>query len=275
MKTLCRALAVTAALVAGAFSAQAADIYNPQVSSNAVTYAAPSDDWTGGYVGVLLGYSWADFDGHAHADFFAEHPGGTFLLPLAYGNFGDGVDGFSGGAQVGYDKQIGNAVVGVVADWSWQDVDGSSFTEQNNGFISLIAPNNAIGLSSEFGISNFGTLRARAGILAHDYVLLYLTGGLAIGSVDVAAAVTNNGEVVEEFGIYNKDEIMVGWTAGAGIEAKLNANWRLKAEYLYMDFGDQSFDLTAANEAETFGIDVDGDVDITQHVLRAGIAYQF
>jgi len=72
-----------------------------------------------------------------------------------------------------------------------------------------------------------------------------------------------------------------GWTAGAGFEYAFLNNWRFKAEYLYVNLGDNIFDenvlfpsilpgnavatasLTAAYSTTAF------------HVVRVGLNYKF
>ena len=58
--------------------------------------------------------------------------------------------------------------------------------------------------------------------------------------------------------------IDAGWTLGGGVEYALSRDWRLKAEYLYMDFGSER------------SIDPDGDVyehENALHVIKVGLNY--
>ena len=58
----------------------------------------------------------------------------------------------------------------------------------------------------------------------------------------------------------------MGWTIGAGLEAQATSNLSIKAEYLYVDLGTQTY-------AGLPG----GSVDATQRfsVIRAGLNYKF
>lgn len=102
------------------------------------------------------------------------------------------------------------------------------------------------------GLSWFGTTRARAGYLVDGSAwLVYATGGVAYGSADL--------------GNVGPGDLRVpgyGWVAGAGTEYKLNTNWSVKAEYLYVDLYGPSVD----NFAST---------GITANVIRGGVNYKF
>jgi outer membrane immunogenic protein len=78
-----------------------------------------------------------------------------------------------------------------------------------------------------------GTDRGRLGY-AQDGFLIYATGGLAYG--DVRATILNAGGV----GIDSETHLREGYTVGGGIEAKIDHNWSVKLEYLYVDFGNRA-----------------------------------
>jgi outer membrane immunogenic protein len=94
----------------------------------------------------------------------------------------------------------------------------------------------------------FGTVRARAGILATDNWLLYATGGLAFGKITDTATVV---QAIDTFGnalgfsflcaanapCYSgaSSRTSAGWTAGAGTETMVTKNLSLKFEYLYVN----------------------------------------
>jgi outer membrane immunogenic protein len=131
--------------------------------------------WTGLYVGVNAGYGWNTNDDDMVI-------GGVVFE-------GDDEGGFVGGAQIGYNYQVGSFVFGVETDIQYADLGG------DNDFGGI--------LDDDDSDSWFGTVRARAGV-AFDRALVYVTGGLAYGEV-------NNG-------FYGSDDVNVGWTIGAGVE---------------------------------------------------------
>ena len=65
---------------------------------------------------------------------------------------------------------------------------------------------------------------------------------------------------------YSDSKTRVGWTVGAGIEKKFSPNWSAKLEYLYLDFGTQTF---------LSGTGLDTDVHLRDHIVRLGLNYQF
>jgi len=66
--------------------------------------------------------------------------------------------------------------------------------------------------------------------------------------------------------------LVVGWTAGAGIEYAVTNNWSIKSEYLYADLGNQS--LNEFNPGfPTFTQYSFNDIKIS--IVRFGLNYRF
>ena len=145
-----RVLALSGVFGALAAPAFAADIGAVEpLPTPPLVAAAPANDWTGFYLGALLGWTWADF--------------GTDAAP------GDiDADGIDGGVYAGANWQWGNFVVGGEADLIIPGVDGGEG-----------------GIGVEQGLN--GSLRARAGI-ALDRFLAYGTGGAALTEAELSSA---------------------------------------------------------------------------------------
>ena len=150
----------------------------------------------------------------------------------------DDIDGALGGVQVGYNYDFGGFILGLEGDVQISDV---KYSEDLGG------------ATGEIGIDYFGTVRARAG-LAVDRFMPYVTGGVAWarGSVSVSGPGFSV-EVTDNF---------VGWTVGGGVEYAVTDNITVKGEYLYVDFGAADFDT---------GVDI----NLTSHVVRAGVNFKF
>jgi len=58
-----------------------------------------------------------------------------------------------------------------------------------------------------------------------------------------------------------------GWTVGGGAEYMFAPNWSAKAEYMYADYGSETFFATGGAP----GVDIGG----TVHSVKAGINYHF
>jgi outer membrane immunogenic protein len=165
--------------------ARAADV--PRISYGA---AAPyrTYNWIGPYIGVNAGYQWGSAS-----------------------NSGASPSGLVGGAQGGYNWQIGEFVFGAETDLQYSGA--------NDTFAAW-----------KFSNPWFGTLRGRAGY-AMNNVLLYATFGLAYGGGSI------------ETGGMKESNLHVGWAAGAGMEVGLTPNWSAKAEYLFVDLSDERYVL--------------------------------
>ena len=145
-----------------------------------------------------------------------------------------GIDtgGMDGGVYAGVDTQIDRFVLGAEADILASDLEGE-----------------AGGVSVRQDWS--GSLRGRAGIALDDF-LLYGTGGLAAAGVEASA------------GGFSDSDTRLGWTVGAGVEAKLSESLTARIEYRYTDL-----------ENKVFELDRPRDVDLGTSSIRAGIGVRF
>jgi outer membrane immunogenic protein len=171
-------IVLAAALVAlGSASALAADL--PPRGYNKAPAMAPVSNWSGLYVGGNLGYGWGD----GNTDF-------SFLpTPEEFGinntTLGARSSGVIGGAQLGYNWQIGSLVTGLEADIQGSGLKGSARAPAIITFVPNFPQQSS--LSSEAKLSWFGTVRGRLGLTVTPELLLYGTGGLAYGRVDASA----------------------------------------------------------------------------------------
>jgi outer membrane immunogenic protein len=230
MKRILSAVMVTAALTAPGL---AADL-GARTTYTKAPVVAPVSNWSGFYVGGNLGYGWGD----GNTDF-------SFLpSPEIFGDnnttLGARSTGVTGGAQLGYNWQIGSLVTGLEADIQGSDIKGSARATPTFVGDGTPIPGNV--LSSEQKLSWFGTVRGRLGVTVTPDLLLYGTGGLAYGHVEASANTQffdNTGAFAGEFPA-SVSKTKVGWTAGAGAEWMFAHNWSAKLEYLYVDLGSES-----------------------------------
>jgi outer membrane immunogenic protein len=250
------AFALAAALAAGVGSASAADL--PRKAPMAAPVVAPVYNWTGFYIGVHAGYAWTDSDsGVAFPGALA-----AFGVPFDAFGFSHDSDGFLFGGQIGFNYQVANWVFGVEADLSWTDISGGfGPVPLTTGGVPLAGT----AFSSAYDMEWFGTLRGRLGFAANN-LLLYVTGGLAWGDIDVATATTAGGVTWAGGGGGTE----VGWTIGAGVEWGFAPNWSLKLEYLYYDLDDVT--LTVAGPAPVTTVST---YDNDGHIVRLGVNYRF
>lgn len=237
-------LLATAALVAMTCVSRAADYTAP-----------PGYDWSGFYIGLNAGYAWTDTSG-TDLDGWTVIDGETIQA--------DG-DGFTGGAQAGYNMQFDNIVAGLEADINYLGTDGVGTT------VSAPFDNH---VESDGGW--LGTARLRAGF-AMDRVFIYGTGGLAFG--DIGSHWYDDGGT---FGLDTGSSTRVGWAAGGGIEYAMTETTTVKLEYLHFDLGSDTESATnyrfgggppanycGGSATCTFRIKTAGDI------IRLGVNVQF
>lgn len=195
-------------------------------------------DWTGFYVGGHVGYGDASFGP------------GTYPLPEQGQILPHSATGFTGGYQLGYNRQLANRVVlGIEAD--------STFTSPTDGpaLAQVPAPYHTT-------IDYVGTVRGRIGY-AFDRFMPYVTGGFAWGHTRINV---NDGDGVTS--LFPVGHYQAGWTAGFGLEYAVSGNWTAKAEYEYVDLSRKTYDLSG------FGLG-SVNVDPRVHLFKLGLNYQF
>lgn len=275
-------IGMAAALSLFATGAMAADLAaRPYVKAPVMD---PVWSWTGWYVGANAGYSW----GRSRTDvsYFNSATGAPVAPPagsITSASFD--MDGGIAGGQGGYNWQNANWVYGIEGDLQWSGERGSAGF--SCGIASLaggpclpgltFAPaglGTATTITVDQHLQWFGTVRGRVGILATPKVLFYGTGGLAFGEIKTTGTMTGftpAGVAIASIG--STSTTRAGWTVGAGVEGKITQNWSAKLEYLYMDLGRFSSGPFTLAPASTISANVSS--RFTDHILRAGINYQF
>ena len=255
-----RIVLATALVALGSASALAADL-GARTYTKAPAMAAVSN-WSGLYIGGNLGYGW----GNGNTDF-------SFLpTPRAFNVNNASLrarsTGVIGGAQLGYNWQMGSLVAGLEADIQGSGIKGSARATSIITSTGLPDPFGSL-LSSEPKLSWFGTVRGRLGVTVTPDLLLYGSGGLAYGEVDASA---NWFQFVDEQAPASVSKIKIGWTAGAGAEWMFARNWSAKLEYLYVDLGSQS----AIGNFTPVAVDKVGYTWHTrENIARVGVNYHF
>jgi outer membrane immunogenic protein len=263
MKTLLFAcLAAAAFCGAPALAADMAVKAPPQVD------AAPSDPWTGFYVGGSIGGRWSDSDWHTVS------------------NSGGAVTGFFGpnstplnssslrfGGYTGYNLKIAPVwLVGVEADIASAHNDRST----TPGFPGFPVP---VGLFGFFvsgpgdvdavKLGWDGSVRGRLGYLVNPTWLVYGTGGEAwqrIQAISTCSSLCPGGSTGTTSGTKS------GWTVGGGVETALSTHWFVRVEYRYADFGHVNNQLPAAGGLGNLNSIID---NIKTNTVLLGTAYKF
>jgi outer membrane immunogenic protein len=246
--------------------------------------------WTGFYLGGNVGYSWAKADTDFNAapttvNIINNLPVTAVTIPGFVGSESVKPAGAIGGGQIGYNWQFASPwIAGVEADIQASGEKARnifsnpfSFTVPVSSGSNLVA--GAAVTDHEAKISWFGTMRGRVGY-AWDRVMLYATGGLAYGEVQMGGTRTVAGTVtslpVSATTSLGHSQVNAGWTVGAGVEAALVGNWTWKAEYLYVNLGSlDDPDVPAPRITSVTGGQTLTRTNYTDNIVRVGLNYKF
>jgi outer membrane immunogenic protein len=243
---------VSLCALAAAGGANAADLPVYTKAPKAAPY-----NWTGFYLGVEGGAGWGNA---AQTDALGFNsgtyqPNGAFV-----------------GGTIGYNWQVDyHWVLGLEGDASWADIGATTGgTDPSSSTIHSLNPNN-----QPFGcgggvqqcqtkLEDIETVRGRIGY-AFGYVMPYVTGGLAVGSVH-----GEEGDVAANGAFGSGTSTLYGWTAGAGVEAMILPRWTVKLEGLYTDFGNK----TVFNDTVPSVGSVPENIKFTPAFIKIGVNYK-
>lgn len=119
-------------------------------------------------------------------------------------------------------------------------------------------------------------LRGRAGYLITPSVLFYGAAGIAATRLESSTYCPSDNYVCNGASPARReshDEIVLGWTAGLGLEASLSEHLLARAEYQYSDYQDTTFWAMHPENFEAFG--AKNKVDSGSQKLTLGLAYKF
>lgn len=145
-------------------------------------------------------------------------------------------DGWLGGVFGGYNFQQGQFVYGVEGDVNFSGVEGSSAITSARSRVD-------------------GSLRARVGVVVTDDLLLYGTAGGAAESLRLTDGATGARD----------SNTMLGYTVGAGVDARLTEQVFARGEYRFTDYARETFDLGAGPER----------YDSSNHRFTVGVGFKF
>lgn len=208
-----------------------------------------ASSWTGCYVGIEGGGNWGRTRSIAVTSTNPADVGLPITDPF---NLSGGLFG----GTVGCNYQLAPSwVIGIEDDLSWTNKTGSAFD---------LAPFTTTS-TNNIRENWLDTLRGRVGYSSGGW-LFYATGGAAFAGSTVAVNSLTAGSVSDS-------QTRTGWTVGGGIEWAFLANWSLKAEYLYADFGSSNYiSPPVVTPGGTFNT---RSVQLTDDIVRVGINYRF
>jgi outer membrane immunogenic protein len=206
--------------------------------------------WTGVYLGGNAGYGFQADDG----DVALASPSVTGIDMKQTGGFV--------GIQMGYNYQIGMWVLGLEGD-----VQAANLRKSET----LTAAGDSIQASSNVG--DWGTIRGRVGV-AFDHLLVYGTGGAALGSPSNSLQVNLPSGAQSSF--LQNDATQFGYVVGAGLEYAVDRRWTMKLEYQYVNLGSYSLSAPEFNAGGTqIGTTTSSSITNDFHTVRIGANWRF
>ena len=161
------------------------------------------------------------------------------------------IDGLVYGVQVGYDYDLGNAVIGLEAELT----DSTAKTEFVNGDF------------EGFGFGNVSAGRdvyvgARIGVKANPNMMFYAKGGYTNAKLNVRS---NDGTTE-----FDTDYDLDGYRVGGGLEYAFGKNMFTNIEYRYSNYSDANVDFNGTlPDTDQF------DVDTDRHQVTVGLGVRF
>lgn len=235
--------------------------------------AADSLGWNGFYAGINAGAAVGTAE-------MALDPSGSFRGPtasdIADGNFWRGTKdlasaGFTGGLHAGYQIERGKFLLGLEAEADYLGLrDSSSVTAQ------VPASGNTYRLDQKVETDFFASLRPRLGYMPDTFsghLMLFTTAGVTLTHARIDQKFTQINVAYYSEGL-SEDRMLIGWTAGGGLEYALSKTWSVKAEYLYADLGSVERNNASGNAGFT-SYTTDNQADLTAHIIRLGTAFHF
>jgi outer membrane immunogenic protein len=210
-------------------------------------------DWTGPYVGVSFGKTWQKNDGDEHLRFDTNRDGnyddvirtasganafspgtcgGAARGPTPASGCNSDKNAISWMGHIGYDRQFGSIVAGVVAE------GGQAFIDDKVSEFSTTPAFYTMRRKIDWNAN----LRARLGYTTPGGIMPYITGGLAYAQVQNYFRTSNT---ANSFTPVDAEEDAWGWTMGGGVEAKVAPNFSIGARYLWTRYnvGDYRVDV--------------------------------
>ncbi len=206
-----------------------------------------NDIWSGPYIGAQIGGVSSKTD----VDLASFSYKGSYKL-----------SGFSAGVFAGYNILSSSDVLfGVEGDINYISANK---TKTVYSYIDTAYSTTEPMYKDDYKLRQYwdASLRVRLGKVIDNKYLPYITGGIAWTKVGANYPSSDSGTVNSKV----KKKTLSGWTAGAGVEVKINKNVNARIQYRYSDYGDATF---------THGAFKSKIKNFKTHSIRAGISYTF
>ena len=213
-------------------------------------------DWTGIYGGVHLGAGLLE-DQVTTTTTTILQPSGTVtkLSPFSVVS----------GAQVGFNYQIQQVVLGAEGTFTWSNISG---TQTTPSLLPTISEN------STSRPRWYATATGKIGFAANDF-LFYAKGGVAWMNVNYIQDVSVGGGQSSQ----TITDTRSGFTVGGGIEFGMTESLSARVEYDFLDFGTKNYNFSNLNVLPVGGVItplvLPVSIRSSTSLITAGINYRF
>lgn len=250
--------------------------------------APPASCFEGWYFGVHGGGILTEFDFQTSAFEATTGPRGNFNVDAFDASTRHNGDfTWEGGLHAGYNWQRGGWVFGLEVD-----IQGTNFEKQDSALAFIDLPSDEDEFDTDYTteihstakLDWYSTGRLRIGHTLGDRIMVFVTGGGAVGLTEVSEATsviatTDEGGTTSSPLLFNSNrEIRGGWTGGGGIDFCLSQHWMLNFTYLYIDLGDSSVASSFSGtslQGRTFDSATRARADFQFHVFQGGLTFHF
>ena len=221
--------------------------------------SGPGYNWSGFYLGGNMGVAWGNSNWTAAPGITGSN--GFFQQINTFSETGS----FFAGIQGGYNYVLPNRIlIGAEADVTapaWQSLPTgvNPFGVSIGGSSNFTSPTLGAVTFTETVLDS-GTVRARLGY-APGHWLFYATGGFAWSYNQQSLTQVATGNTEQPF-LWR-----LGWTVGGGVEVPVAPHWTARAEYLFIDYGSNTWAYTGGAQP------ISSDLKLNE--MRFGLNYQF
>jgi len=251
-KLQCSLILLLICVCINSVSADESNVNNPEPSAKSPT----TNFWQGFYAGINAGY------GHNAGNIDARGAGGVKSK--------DEEHSFIGGIQVGANRQYGDIVVGIEADFNDSQLEDSESIYADYGYAEDYYHHDS-------KVDWFSTLRGRIGYAPHQNLLLFVTGGAAMGRIESKSRFEVDYTTYDAWDTSwssSARDTRFGGVVGAGAEYSVASRWSVKAEYLFVDLGTKTNVVNGTyvnGDAKTYSVKNKGQFS----TFRLGVNFRF
>lgn len=238
------------------------------LSGGALAQPASATDWSGFYVGGLLGGARNNAEARTTVGvqkYLDATDAGQ--IDRAAGDTDMHQWRPTGGLVGGYSKQFGNVVVGIEASANAIFLNEDHVVSETY----ITVPTAQYTIKQSVSTDWMATVRPRLG-WAQENWLGYVTGGVAATQLQLDTLYTDN--AFSGYSKSSKSDLVLGWSLGFGGEYTLGQNWGLRGEYLYTRF-DQIKSASETTSTNNSGGALHHSAEVDIHAVMVGVVYRF